>query len=145
MVQKPTVEEFAVYSLYNHGRRMTVAEVRTDIEYSHGYTREALRDLRRRGVIKGAKTDPVIASNVHGGTVVHTSSFQGMMDDLDALPTNIADQARAQVAKGDVPGLQRFIRNHAGATYQIERRWKFWYPSQATSSGSSQSPSASAD
>ena len=145
MVQKPTVEEFAVYSLYKHSRRMTVAEIRTDIGYSHGYTREALRDLRRRGVIKGEKSDPVVASNIHGGTVVHTADFQGMMDDLDALPTNIADRARAQVTKGDVPGLQRFIKKHASATYQIERRWKFWYPGVMAASSASPSPAASAD
>ena len=140
---RATVEEYATYSLYKHAVPMTVAEVASDISYSHGYTREALRDLWSRGEIEGAKTDPVIACNVHGDSIVLTSNFDGMMDDLEDASAPLAKKARSQVAYGNVPELQKFIKRHAAATYQIERRWKFWYSTPSLTGGSTSS-SASA-
>lgn len=140
MVQ-PTVEEYATYCLYEHAVPMTVAEIRADIDYSHGYTREALRDLRSRGEIEGEKTKPVVACNVHGTSVVFTSSREGMLESLEDAPTDIA--ARARSSTSGVEDLQRFIRQHGSGTYQIERRWKFWYPKPAP--GTSSSPAAAAD
>lgn len=143
MVQ-PTVDEYATYCLYKHAVPMTVAEIAADIGYSHGYTREALRDLRSRGEIEGAKTDPVIACNVHGDTIVITSNFDGMMDNLESASASLAKKARSQVTYGNVSELQKFIKRHAAATYQIERRWEFWYPTPSPAGGSTSPPASAA-
>ena len=124
---------------------MTVHQVATATRYSHDYMRKRLREALDNDEIEGAKLDPVIACNIHGGRIILRSNFSGMMEDLEAISHPLATRARTQVVPGDVPGLQKFIKRHASATYQIESRWRFWYPTSTPPGKSSSSPAASAD
>ena len=123
---------------------MTVHQVATATGYSHDYMRKRLREALDNDEIEGAKTDQVIACSVRGGTVVLTASFDGMMDSLRDASDDLADKAETEVTYGDVDELQKFIKRYASATYQIERRWEFWYPTTPPA-GASSSPAATAD
>jgi hypothetical protein len=139
-----TVEKRAEYCLYKHAVPMTVHEIATEIGYSHGYTREALREHRADDVIEGTKTDPVIACSVHGETVVLTSSYKGMIDSLEEASEDLAEKAKAEIPTGNVEKLQAYIRRHAESTFEIERRWEFWYPTATPPTGTS-SPAVADD
>ena len=122
---------------------MTVHQVATATGYSHDYMRKRLREALDNDEIEGAKVDQVIACNIRGGTVVLTASREGMLDSLEEISKSLADRARSETS--GVEDLQAFIRRHATSTYQIERRWKFWYPTTRLASASSSSAAAADD
>ena len=136
-MKKPNAKHRGVRRIAKTGVPMTVHQIATKTGYSHDYMRKRLREAYNNGEIEGAKTDPIIACTVHGKTIVLTASFDGMMDALEDASPPLAKKARSQVAHGNVPELQKFIKRHAAATYQIGRRWQFWYTTPSPAGGSS--------
>lgn len=141
---RQNAKHYGVKCLYDEGVPMTVSQITDVTDYSHEYQRERLREAKKNDEIEGAKLDPVTACSVRGQTIVLTSDFQGMMDDLKTADKALADRAKRDVTHGDINGLQKFIKRHATSTYTIEYRWKFWYPTATPPAGASPSPAAPA-